>query len=260
MCMFTRPVIQVTGTNIFARLTPASSQFLVYEMAYESETPNAMILPLPVAADSGEDAVQFHSLRDYPNFFEDLDEGFPFRGGFSIGCGGSGEMMIASTGLAVHEVGDYIASFVPTIGDFSRLDPQFTFSETTWDLLPEYMHPVESFDHTLYLQHAGFDSVIGAYANYNVADKATGFVRSDRPAHQFTDVEAGEGTLVPDLLLHRTVMQGDFPNQDQIFAVAGHPLISSFNWRSYRPFLPWVLAAGGLAWFIRRRERIRSSS
>ncbi len=39
--------------------------------------------------------------------------------------------------LSVQQVGDYIASFVPTMADFSRLDPQFLIPKETWDKIPE---------------------------------------------------------------------------------------------------------------------------
>ena len=49
MCCFAQPVLSVTDTNLFARLTGTGSQFLAYQMNFSSVKPNAMILPLPVA-------------------------------------------------------------------------------------------------------------------------------------------------------------------------------------------------------------------
>ena len=40
--------------------------------------------------------------------------------------------------LEVHNVGDYEASFVPTIADFSRLDARFKLPDKTWSQIPEY--------------------------------------------------------------------------------------------------------------------------
>src|SRR5690606_13087928 len=40
--------------------------------------------------------------------------------------------------LEVVEVGSFVASFVPTVKDFSRLDEQFRLPAQTWDKLPEY--------------------------------------------------------------------------------------------------------------------------
>ena len=50
MCMFTRPVVSVADTRIFARLTGNGTQLLVYEMSYAAAGDLAMVLPLPVAS------------------------------------------------------------------------------------------------------------------------------------------------------------------------------------------------------------------
>lgn len=302
MCCFPRPILRVANTKIFARLTGTGSQLLVYEMIYESETPNAMILPLPVRPPTAENAVRFISLEGYRNFFEDLADGFPYRAGFSIGCGGGSNLTSVDT-LEVHHVGDYVASFVPSVDDFGRLDPQFTIPKATWDLIPGYgnygfavfqltnlsgkphpmafefptrwqdqiffptvhihdgsVHQREEFDHTLYLQHAGLDSVASDYINSNVPDPSTGFVRSDRLVKEFADVGAAAGVLQPELLLHRLNLHGHLPNRDQIFAIAGDPLTPTLNLTRYRRFLPWSLAAAAIAWFLHRRSRVRRSA
>ena len=44
MCCFTQPVERVGKTRIFTRLTGEGSQFIAYQMEYESKTKNAMIL------------------------------------------------------------------------------------------------------------------------------------------------------------------------------------------------------------------------
>jgi hypothetical protein len=40
--------------------------------------------------------------------------------------------------LVVHEVGAFIASFVPTRADFTRLDERFRMPDNVWDQLPQY--------------------------------------------------------------------------------------------------------------------------
>jgi hypothetical protein len=40
--------------------------------------------------------------------------------------------------LVVHDVGDFVASFVPALADFGRLDARFRLPAATWDQLPEY--------------------------------------------------------------------------------------------------------------------------
>jgi hypothetical protein len=48
MCCFSRPVISVSATNIFARAAEDGRQFLVYSMTLNAKDDLAMVLPLPV--------------------------------------------------------------------------------------------------------------------------------------------------------------------------------------------------------------------
>lgn len=137
MCMFPCTVISVNNTQIFARLSGNGTQFLAYQMTYNSDQPNAMILPLPVKQPAEDSAVRFIDLKHYETFFEDLDNGFPFHQGFGFGCSSSDKTSSRSD-LEVVKVGNYIASFVPTLSDFSRLDARFRLPEETWQKLPSY--------------------------------------------------------------------------------------------------------------------------
>lgn len=138
MCCFSQPVLSVNNTRIFARLSGQGTQFLAYQMNYESRDPNAMILPLPIQQPATDSSLRFIDLKDYDTFFKDLASGFPtLARSFSIGCGLPGDPANRSD-LEVFEVGNYIASFVPTIQDFDRLDPVFTLPRQTWDRIPEY--------------------------------------------------------------------------------------------------------------------------
>jgi hypothetical protein len=106
-------------------------------MTYAADRPVAMILPLPVAA-RDEDAVHFLSLKEYPNFFADLHKAFeppPSRGWFKSL---SARTASAAPTLRVHEVGDFVASFVPSLGDFGRLDKRFRLPRQTWNKIPAY--------------------------------------------------------------------------------------------------------------------------
>jgi hypothetical protein len=137
MCCFSRPVIAVNGTNIFARATSSERQALVYSMLLRTREELAMILPIPVRPHSGENAVRFINLKRYPNFFQDLERAF-------INDLGSKSASIpppsgaARSPLAVVDVGSFEASFVPTIRDFDRLDERFRLPAGTWDQLPLY--------------------------------------------------------------------------------------------------------------------------
>src|SRR5262245_2201642 len=120
MCCFSLPVRNVSSTRIFTRVA-GERQFLVYEMRLDSPVDVAMVLPIPVAA-SADKALRFISLVDYPGFFHDLTRCFPTRShsGPLLGFAAAGRPV-----LKVERVGSFEASFVPTIGDFDRMDERF---------------------------------------------------------------------------------------------------------------------------------------
>lgn len=129
--------MSVGGTRIFACVSERGTQTLVYQMKYESRYENAMILPLPVRQPASEESLRFINMQAYGDFFGDLNDGFPpvpLRG---IGCA-SPYTSDMGRKLQVFEVGNYVASFVPRLADFSRLDARFTLPATTWDQIPEY--------------------------------------------------------------------------------------------------------------------------
>lgn len=138
MCIFTKPVISVNNTQIFARLTSRCTQYLAYQMNYESRDENAMILPVPVRAPAAESSLRFLDLEPYPELFRDLERGFPFRPSASIGCGMMLSAPKSARNLVVQKVGNYIASFVPKLADFDRLSEQFRLPAATWNSLPRY--------------------------------------------------------------------------------------------------------------------------
>ncbi|WP_146599950.1 hypothetical protein [Novipirellula aureliae] len=127
----------MNNTQIFARLSGTSTQFLAYQMNYESREQNAMILPLPVKQPANAETLNFINLKEYEAFFDDLSDGFPFHSPPSIGCSAPFDPTSRHE-LEVVEVGNYIASFVPTIADFDRLDSQFTLPNEIWASIPEY--------------------------------------------------------------------------------------------------------------------------
>lgn len=138
MCCFSRPVKAVRGTEIFAGELPGGMQSLVYQMEFEAAGDLAMILPLPVPAGPEEDAVDFVDLQGYPDFFGDLKKAFP------VPVPAAPPQLRAAPGapkrqaLAVHRVGDFEASFVPTLADFGRLDERFKLPPATWSAVPGY--------------------------------------------------------------------------------------------------------------------------
>ncbi|MBL8626235.1 MAG: hypothetical protein JNK64_33275 [Myxococcales bacterium] len=125
MCCFSRPIPFVGGTKIFGRVD-GDRQWLAYSMDFAAREALAMVLPLPVPAGTPEDAVRFVDLSGYRTFFADVERAFPV---FLLPAAKGGPAfrgaIPARPRLKVHEVGDFVASFVPTSGDFDRLDPRF---------------------------------------------------------------------------------------------------------------------------------------
>jgi hypothetical protein len=130
MCIFTTTVRHVSSTRILARIE-GGAQLLAYQMLFESLGDTAMVLPLPVATGAGEQALRFIDLEAFPQLFDYLDLLFPEAD--AVVCSRP-----ASATLAVHDVGAFEASFVPTAADFARLDPRFRLPDSVWGALPGY--------------------------------------------------------------------------------------------------------------------------
>ena len=139
MCCFSQPVRSVSKTRIFARPVDPIRQMLVYSMRLVADGDLAMVLPIPVPPGSPEDAVRFIDMSSAPKFFDDLDLLFPEPKHQGFGTLRSAAPAHApQPRLVVHEVGDFEASFVPTLPDFARLDPRFRLPPSAWDALPAY--------------------------------------------------------------------------------------------------------------------------
>lgn len=136
MCCFSGVVSHVAETQIFARPS-GDAQILVYSMKILAAQEVAMILPLPVPPQSPENAVRFINMEAYPEFFQDLEVLFPAHRAFG-GIDPDEELALSRAPLAIQEVGQFEASFVPAIADFARLDPRFRLPATAWQELPQY--------------------------------------------------------------------------------------------------------------------------
>lgn len=239
MCIFSSSVNSVSSTQIFARSSSTSSQYLVYAMQYDAGHDLAMILPLPTPVPGYEDAVQFIDLSAYPAFFLDMQAAFPTRP-LPESCGG----LVAVSGptLRVHEVGSFEASFVPRQADFGRLDPRFRLPEAAWDSLPQYadygfavfklksgsrrVHPMalefpsraprRLFYPTVHVHHgrvethAHFDHALYCQTRRAPAD----WRRSPRAARLSMNVEKAAGLISGDSLLYMHGIDGFLRNQD----------------------------------------------
>jgi hypothetical protein len=138
MCIFSQPVEHVSSTNIFARATIRGTQMLVYAMTLSAREELAMVLPLPTLPGAPENAVRFINLERYAHYFDDMRKGFPETRFAPMAFGGVASGHVPETPLVVHDVGAFEASFVPSLADFSRLDPRFALPAQTWDALPTY--------------------------------------------------------------------------------------------------------------------------
>lgn len=249
MCCFTGKVEEVKNTRIFARLGERGHQVLIYQMSLKADKDLAMVLPIPVKKDTGEEAVKFYDFSKYGSVFDDLWELFPIppsRGGDPFGAAPAA----AAYSLKVVSVGAYDASFVPTIADFSRLDARFRLPEGVWAKLPGYadfgfavfklkpgnaqVHPMAFsfpsalagtvFFPTLHI-HDGevhekerFDHTLYLQAP---AVNLTRGGWSESPALAVTKVKCGltHGMIRPDLHVYQQVMRGKFDNGDVVAKV-----------------------------------------
>jgi len=125
MCIFSKSVNKVSDTSIFLSSLSNQRHATVYQTKVSMSDVNAMILPVP-----GE-SIQFVSMEKYPEFFEDMAKLWPKEVRRS-------RSVAKSMTLAVERVGDYLASVVPSIADFDKLDPLFKLPEMVWEQLPDY--------------------------------------------------------------------------------------------------------------------------
>jgi hypothetical protein len=246
MCCFSRNVRFVADTNIFARPSKGGRQFLVYSMKLGSAEDLAMILPIPTPTDADEDAVKFINLEKYPEFFTELLAGFPVRltRGDTLGGGAKPENASA---LKVVEVGSFIASFVPSLKDFGRLDEQFRLPAKVWDKLPQYknwgfavfklkkgekkVHPMafefprannrKLFFPTVHIhdrtvpEKAKFDHML--FAQFTDIEIAAEWEESRQPAEMFMKkLSEAQGIVAAKEHVYRKVMKGQFKNADVI--------------------------------------------
>ena len=139
MCCFKPNPIDVFGTKIFASRRVYARQILVYSMSVSTNDDDlAMILPVPVPLAASEDSVKFINLEDYPTFFDDLQALFPAKKILKKSLGGGGGGSGGGETLVVHNVGDFVASFVPGMRDFERLDERFRIDPDIWLTQQQY--------------------------------------------------------------------------------------------------------------------------
>ena len=138
MCCFSRAVSQVSDTNLFARPERDGRQILVYSMRFAADGEVAMVLPLPVPRRPAEDAVKFIDLSVCPDLFARLARAFVVEARAGMQPAAISGAPPPRPKLAVHAVGRFEATFVPTLDDFDRLDDRFRLPPGVWGALPAY--------------------------------------------------------------------------------------------------------------------------
>jgi hypothetical protein len=245
MCCFSGPVKSVSATNIFVRMGDDERQFLVYSMTVDMAKPLAMVLPVPVKKGSDEKAVRFINLENYPNFFGDLDAGFPRVMDSNEALPASAEMP-GTRELEVVQVGNFEASFVPTVGDFNRLDARFQLPAELFAKMPDYRHfgfavfklkpgsqtvhpmafdfptgqPARLFFPTVHIHdgkvhaRAKFDHVLYCQSSETFQLELADWEESEKLAGRFVDAKKSMGVVAPDEHCHKHELRGLLPNQD----------------------------------------------
>jgi hypothetical protein len=242
----------VSATKIFARMGEDGRQFLVYSMTVDMSDPLAMVLPVPVKKGSGDDAARFIDLKDYANFFSEVESGFPkpathhHRSFFATTE--SASMDSASLPLPVLQVGGFEASFVPTVKDFNRLDARFQLPPELFAKMPDYEHfgfavfklkpgnqtihpmafdfPAENADHiffpTVHIHdgqvhdRADFDHVLYCQPGGATRPKLSGWTESPKHANSFVSIKKSKGIVLSEEHCYKREMHGMLENTDTI--------------------------------------------
>lgn len=248
MCCFSRPVELVAATRIFARPVAGGRQVIIYSMELGAPEDLAMILPISVALPSHDDAVNFVNLEGYPRLFNDMEKGFEEPPAATLGR--SRPPSVA--GLKVVNVGSFVASFVPRVRDFSRLDPQFRLPSAVWEKLNQYadygfavfqlrrgharIHPMaftfprrhldRLFFPTVHIHdgkvhpRADFDHILYCQVSRSGQRALADWRESDLPAGRFVDRRKARDLVVSDHHVFRRQMKGTFANEDVLLAAA----------------------------------------
>ena len=246
MCCFSGPVKSVSATNIFARMGENGRQFLVYSMTVNLAKPLAMVLPLPVKKGADEKAVRFINLEDYQNFFSDLDSGFPKPlPHFDTDSAAAMPMPASARILEVVQVGNFEASFVPTVKDFNRLDHRFKLPPELFAKMPNYrhfgfavfklkpgsqtVHPMafefhsaqeKLFFPTVHIHdgkvhaRAKFDHVLYCQPSESASLKLVDWEESPKHAGRFMDLKKSAGLIVADQHCYKRELNGLLANRD----------------------------------------------
>lgn len=232
MGCFTGQVERVGNTRIFARATRDAKQFLVYQMEYSAANDVAMILPLPVPPNTGQDAVQFIRLSGYDNFFAEMENGFPLTRNAPV----SGNH---TKHAAANLVGSFEASFIPSQQELAGFDEPFRIPTELWNQFPEYSdfgfavfklragtniaqplalefpmrNPQLLFFPTVEIRNGQAPEEV-SFDHDLFCQARAGWLRSYDVANSFMRIPETHGIVAADERISRMTVQGAHPNSD----------------------------------------------
>ena len=210
-----------------------------------------MVLPLPVKPGTGEQAIKFIDLKEYSEFFDDLKAGFPAPATKRSFQKGESLTDLPASTLEVVQVGNFEASFVPTVKDFSRLDERFRLPPGTWQKLPIYedygfavfklkkgegkIHPMafsfprrksnKIFFPTVHIHdgevrsQAEFDHALFCQPRENQHLTLSDWRESPQHARSFMKAGKAKGIIEPDQHCYSMPLRGELPNKDTFIDV-----------------------------------------
>ena len=251
MCCFSGTVKSVSATSIFARMGANGRQSLVYSMTVDMAKPLAMVLPVPIKNGSDEKAVHFINLENYPHFFSDLEAGCPEPQPGNTEVASTSAAPLSVQPLAVVQVGNFEASFVPSVRDLNRLDARFQLPPELFEKMPEYrqfgfavfklkpgaqtVHPMafkfssslggQLFFPTVHIHdgqvhaRAKFDHVLYCQAAVTAPLKLSSWRESDKTARHFMDIKKSAGLVLTDEHCYKLEMHGLLANKDTVLGV-----------------------------------------
>jgi hypothetical protein len=228
MSAFSGNLQLVSNTRIFAR--PENGQeFLAYQFDFAADGPIALTMPLPTPPGTTADAVKFTDLSGYPEFFVDMEKGFPYARDVT----GANRKMRAGTPNA------YEGFFYPTLQDLSGLEEDLRIPDEVWSQLVEYndfgfavvkispdVHPFYPlalqfpmrnpnllYFPTLHIRNGQAPEEVN-FDHDLFCQARAGWLRTYDIASSFMDIDRANGVIDPGERVSRMTVQGMHPNSD----------------------------------------------
>jgi hypothetical protein len=136
MCLFSLPVRAVAEIRLFARSGEGGRQFLGYDLRVDAPESCALLLPLPVPPKTLPEDVSFLDFSKYPQFFADLESGFPAPPVKPKPPGSNDPPDVLNSRDL--ELTDFEAQYLPTASHLERLDAAYRPPPEVLLQLPQY--------------------------------------------------------------------------------------------------------------------------